>query len=227
MVMNELIFFIYLLATSLSLLIALLLGKEALVALVSLQLVLANLFVIKQITLVGFTVTSSDALAVSITLGMNLIQEYYGKQSVLRAIAISFFCMLFFTITSLLHVAYLPSVEDKAHACFSLILSPMPRLIIASLVTYLIVQLLDSWLYGALKKIVHDRFFIFRNYVSISITQFVDTVLFSFLGLYGIIEHLGDVIVLSYAVKLATLIIAVPFLALSRWMTKTIFKKKL
>lgn len=215
--MNELIFLAYTTTTTIALLGALLIGKSALVSLISLQLVLANFFVVKQIGLFGLNVTASDALAVGATLGMNLLQEYYGKPVALKTIGISFFCLLFATLTSFLHLAYLPSSSDKTHAGFSLLLSPMPRIIIASLVTYLIAQYIDTTLYAFFQKKLKNRFFILRNYGSVAIAHLIDTVLFSFLALYGIIEHIGGVILLSYSIKLMTLIVAVPFLTLSRW----------
>lgn len=224
--MNEFIFLAYIAMTASSLLVALYIGKEALIALVTVQLVLANFFVVKQIALFGLNVTASDALAVGATLGLNLIQEYYGKSQVMRAIGISFFCLVFSTLASLLHIVYVPSVSDKTHSCFSLLLSPMPRIIIASLITYLFVQYLDSLLYGMFQEKFKNRFFILRNYASVGVTHFIDTVLFSFLGLYGIIDHIGDVILLSYSIKLVTLIIAVPFLTFSRWLIKIIVKQK-
>lgn len=217
---NELIFFIYLATVSSTILGALWLGAEALITFMSLQWVLANLFVSKQITLFCLTVTASDALAVGATLCLNLIQEYYGKSLAVKAIFISFCATIFYTILSLFQVWYSPAACDVAHEHFCALLDPMPRLIFASLTTYVIVQFLDYLIYGFLKKTLPNQSLMIRNYISIGITQLIDTVLFSFLGLYGIVSSMTSIIIVSYAIKMAVLIGAGPFVALSRYIVK-------
>ena len=59
--------------------LALKISKETLVAMISIYCILANLFVLKQISLFGYHPTASDAFSVGAILGLNLLQEYYGK----------------------------------------------------------------------------------------------------------------------------------------------------
>ena len=215
--LNELIFLSYVCVVSGASLIALALGKEALIALICLQAVLVNFFVTKQITLFGLTATASDALAVGTTLALNLLQEYYHKPAARKAIWLSFYCALFYTLISLFHLAYIPAATDASNQSFHTLLAPMPRIIIASLSVYLLVQYIDSALYAYLKNKLQTRYFIVRNYSSLAISQLLDTILFSFLGLYGINESFSnlktivDIILVSYIIKLLVIIIAVPF----------------
>jgi len=67
-----------------------------------------------------------------------------------------------------------------------------------------------------------NRYLVARNYASIAITQLVDTVLFSFLGLYGIIHNITSIIIVSYAIKLLAVVIATPFVAISHKVHKEI-----
>jgi uncharacterized integral membrane protein (TIGR00697 family) len=222
---NELIFLGYIAIVSGSALIALRLGKEALVSLICVQWVLANLFVTKQITLCGLNATTSDALAVGATLCLNLVQEYFGKELAQKTIIIGFCSTLFYTALSFLQVLYIPSTYDTAHIHFCALLAPMPRIVLASVFTYLIVQQIDFYLFGFLKKRMVNRSLTVRNYISVSITQLIDTVLFSFLGLYGLVASIRDIIVISYGVKLVILVIAAPCLALSHYFYKPNFNK--
>lgn len=218
--MNELIFLGYIGIVSISALVALRLGKEALVSLICVQWVLANLFVTKQITLLGLNATTSDALAVGATLCLNLVQEYFGKELAQKTILIGFCSTLFYTVLSFLQILYCPSLHDTAHVHFCALLTPMPRIVVASVATYLIVQQIDFYLYGFLKKRMHNRSLTLRNYISVGITQLIDTVLFSFLGLYGLVASIRDIIVISYGVKLVILVIAAPCIALSKYFYK-------
>lgn len=213
---NELLFIAHTIIISVSALIALYLGQAALVAFVCLQCVLANLFVIKQMTLFGLSATCADAFTVGAVLGLNLLQEYFGRAITRQCIWINFFLLLFYVIVSQIHLAYVPNIHDTMQSCFIPILGFMPRIVTASFVVYLIAQLADYALYGYLKQQLGDRYLLFRNYVSIALIQLLDTVLFSFLGLYGIIENVCQVIMVSYAIKLVAIGIASPFVLFSK-----------
>ena len=219
---NELIFVGQAIVIGVSALCALTLGKEALVAFVCLQCVLANLFVLKQITLFGLQATASDAFTIGATLGLNLLQEYYGRGITRNTIWINFFLLIFYTIITQLQLAYVPNIHDFAHPHLYGLLSFVPRIVVASFSVYLFVQMLDYHLYGLLKKMFNQKYLVLRNYASIAACQLVDTVLFSFLGLYGIIDNLFHVMIVSYLIKLIVIGMTTPFVALSR----SIYKHK-
>ena len=50
--------------------------------------------------------------------------------------------------------------------------------------------------------------------ISITVSQAFDTVLFSFLGLYGIIENLGQIMIVSFTIKMVTMLLLTPMLVL-------------
>jgi uncharacterized integral membrane protein (TIGR00697 family) len=213
---NELLFGAQAAFIGCTLLIALRMGKEALIAVIAAQAVLANLFVVKQISLLGFNATAADAYAVGCMLGLNLLQEYYGKAATRLAIWISFFVSVIFALSAYLHLLYTPFATDTTHGAYVTILSSTPRIVAASLFTYFIVQQFDMRLYGFLKNRFNDKFYIFRNYSSVALSQLLDTLLFSFLGLYGIVTHVWEIILVSYIIKLAILLLSTPFLIIAR-----------
>jgi len=214
--MNELIFFLHTLFIGCCVLGVLRIGKEALIALIVLLGVLSNLFVTKQIVLFGLNVTATDTYAVGAILSLQLLQEYYGRQVTRYAIGISFFLLFFYAITAFVHLSYVPSGFDVTQVHFSAILQHMPRIALASVTSYLASQLLDYHLYGFLKRLFAGCYLLLRSYTSLIIVQLFDTVLFSFLGLYGIISNIGNVIILSFAIKMVVIFIATPFVALSK-----------
>ena len=213
---NELLFALHIGIVSLFSLGALKLGKEALIAFICLCCVLANLFVAKQILLCTFNATSSDSFTIGSVLGLNLLQEYFGKEIAKKALWINFFVLIFYTLMTQIHLVYIPSSCDSMQPHFSALLSNMNRIAIASLGVYFLVQYLDYRIYGFLKKKFGNRYLVPRNYVSVMVCQLIDTVLFGFLGLYGIIDNIGEVIVVSYIIKLVAILLTTPFLWLSR-----------
>lgn len=213
---NELIFLFHITLMSISTLLALRMGKEALVTFISLQAVLANLFVVKQISLFGLTATGSDAFTIGTVLGLNLLQEYYGREIAQKSIWISFGSLVFYGIVSQVHIGYMPHICDTMQPHFLALLNEMPRIVIASFTVYFLAQQLDYALYGALKRLFDGRYLVLRNYCSVLLVQLFDTVLFSFLGLYGILDNVWQIIAVSYAIKVIAILISTPFLALSR-----------
>lgn len=200
--MNELIFFLQtflLLGFAFG---ALKLGKGALVSWVCVQALIANLFVLKQITLFGLNVTASDAFAIGSLLGLNLLQEFYGREEAQKATWACFFLMVFFAAVSQLHLLYVPSAHDQSDAAFQTLLSPTPRLLLASLSVFFIVQQIDIRFFVFLKERLPGFSFAARSGIALAVSQFLDTFLFSFAGLYGIVASVLEIIVLSFAIKM-------------------------
>lgn len=184
---------------------ALKLGKEAVIAWVAIQALIANLFVLKQITLLGLEVTASDAFAIGSLLGLNFLQEYFSREEANKATWICFFFMLFFALVSQLHLLYEPSPHDTTQSAFLAILTPSPRLLVASMSVFFIVQQVDIRFFSFLKRVLPWTSFALRTGIALIISQFLDTVLFSYVGLYGIVASVADIIFMSLIVKLVVI----------------------
>lgn len=214
--MNEILLLVYTMMLTVGAAIALALGAEALIAFAAVQTVLMNLFVTKQIALAGFSATAADALAIGATLCLNLVQEYIHRDLAKKAIWVCFMTSFFAALSGWLHLLYEPLSSDCMQGHFEALLSPVPRLVAASFFSYIISQHLEWYLYGYFKKRLAGKLFVIRNWASISISQGVDTVLFSILGLWGSVESLFDIIVVSYFIKLAIIVSSSPLLSFIR-----------
>lgn len=186
---------------------ALRMGSHALIALLSLQGILSNLFVVKQIELFQFHVTASDAYAVGCIFGLNLLQEYFGKEIAKKAILINFVLILFYLAMTQIHIAYLPSTFDVMHTHYEVILGFMPRIVVASVATFLIVQVLDTQIYHTLQKLFGGKYLPLRSCIALLLSQLTDTTLFALLGLYGIVESVWHIAFVSFMVKIVAIVI--------------------
>lgn len=204
--MNEFLFFFHIIILIVFLIVSAKFGKPSLMVFVCLQTILANLFVTKQIELFSFTVTCSDVYVVSAIFGLNLLQEYFGKAEAKKTIYYSFIFLILFMIVAKVHVLYTPSVVDKTQSSFEKIFEFTPRIILASIFVFFLVQWFDLFFYGFLKNRCNKDSLVFRMVSSSALSQFLDTVLFSFLGLYKIVDKIFDVIVVSFSVKFVTII---------------------
>ena len=134
--MNELLFLTSILINICFLAIALKISKEALICLICFYALIANLFVVKQITLFGFHVTASDAFSISSILGLNLLQEHFSKKDAEKTIYASFLILLLFVILSKVHLLFIPNVFDVTHKAFKTIFSHSTRIIFSSILVF-------------------------------------------------------------------------------------------
>ena len=199
--MNEILFFLHVFVVLGFILAALRLGKEALIVGIALQALLANIFVLKQMVFFGFYVTCSDVFAIGCITSLNLLQEYYSKESARQAVWISFFALSFYALMSQFHLLYVPAPQDTTQTSFISLLGITPRLLLASLTTFFLVQQMDLHLFKFLKNRLARFPFATRSTISLIFTQLFDTVLFSYLGLYGLGFALFDIIVVSFLLK--------------------------
>lgn len=213
---NLVIFLLNLLVVCSASVVAVTMGSHALVALMSLFIVCANLMVSKSISLLGFHITATDALAVGTGLTLNLLREYFSTEESKRAITISFFCSVVYLLLTQIHLAYQPTAFDTCDPHYQALLGVMPRLIAASLIAYIVSQRVELALYSSLKRMLDGRYFVLRNYISLGISQSVDTLLFSFIGLYGSVTSITDIIIFCYLAKVITIALSAPLIALIR-----------
>ena len=206
--MNELLFIIQTLFVSGSAIFAWTISKEALIAFICLQIIIANLFVTKLISLFGYTATGADAFIVGGIIGFHLLQEFYGTEITKKTIYLSFGLLLFFLAVSHIHLAYAPSLFDQTNVSAHIIFGNIPRITFASLTAYFISQQIDVRIFSFLKIFFSGRFLPLRNFITASISQLIDTILFSFIGLWGIAGSLTSIIFISYSIKIVSLLIA-------------------
>ena len=214
--MNECIFLFHIVTILLFTLVSFRLGKTALGAWLCIQVLCANLFVMKQVVLFGFHVTCSDVFAIGSILSLNLLQEHYGPKVTQQAASHCFYFMLFFAILSQIHLLYTPSLQDSTQTAYEILLSPAPRLLFASLLTFFIVKKIDFHLFSKLKRLLPSSSFALRTFFSLTASQLLDTLLFSYIGLYGLVYSLSDMILLSFVIKALVICVLFPLTYLSR-----------
>ncbi len=215
--MNELLFLFHVIVVLLFTFIALRIGKESLIAWMALLAVISNLFVVKQTELFALQVTCADVYAVGAFLTLNLIQEYYGKECATRTCIIALGAQVALLFLSQLHIMYIPSVYDATHEAFNLILTPYPRIVIASFAVFYFVQRFDILIFQRMRDKLPFASFAFRSTICLILSQLLDTILFSVFGLWGIVHSLWDVMLMSFLIKLIVIALTSPLTYLSRY----------
>lgn len=228
MMSNELLFIIQTIVGLLFTLIAFRMGRHWLYGYVGVCIVLANIFVTKQITLFGLAATGGNVVYGAVFLATDLLAEHYGKKAAREAVYIGFFAAVFYTVMSQLILFFSPSSDDwGAAAGMTSIFSAAPSIIIASLTAYLASQLHDVWAFHFIRQKTQGRFLWLRNNLSTWVSQLIDSILFSFLAFLILPQLISDstnalqfgtvvqIVISTYLLKILVAAIDTPFIYLS------------
>ena len=145
-------------------------------------LVVCNLIASKFITLdLGVTTfeISAGVLPYPITfLITDLLSEFYGKR-ITQRVVLSGFVALIFTMGVLYMGGAFPALDNSpvSDAAYTQVFGNSPRVIMASMVAYLLAQLVDVRLYHFWKRLTNGRMLWLRNNFSTVLSQLVDTTL--------------------------------------------------
>lgn len=197
-------------------LIAFRLGKTWLMSYIAVAIVLMNVFVMKQATFFGLDATLGNVMYASIFLATDLLSEHYGKEDAFKAVRIGFAAAVLGMVMSQFALRYNPNGLDFAQDAFETLFTTTPRIVAASLVSYLIVQHLDIAIFHKLKGFTQGRFLWLRNNCSTLVAQLIDSFLFNYLAFYGVFEGVFEIAVLTFIVKAGVALLDTPILYLSK-----------
>ena len=200
------------------------LGKTWLMSYVAIAIILMNIFVVKQATIFGLDATLGNVMYASIFLATDLLSEHYGKKDAFKAVRIGFFAAVLGAIMTQFALYYDPNGFDFAQGSFETLFTLTPRIVLASLFSYVIVQHLDIAIFHKLKKKTKNKHLWLRNNLSTLAAQFVDSFLFTYMAFYGVFEGLFEIAIFTFIIKGSIALFDTPILYLSKL---DFFKQKL
>lgn len=193
-------------------------GKGGLLAFSVFATLVANIEVLLLVEAFGMEMTLGNVLFGSTFLITDILSENHSRKDANRSVIISTACSILFIAISQIWLLYTPAADDWASGAFHTIFSNTPRIIIASLVVYLISQLVDVWLYHKWWDWCRKRFgdnrkgLWIRNNGSTLLSQLLNTSLFTLIAFYGVhtFETLVSIFASSYAIFIVTSLIDTP-----------------
>lgn len=224
---NKLLFIIQTIIGLAFTLVAFSMGRNWLYGYIAVCIVLANIFVTKQITLFGIPATGGNVLYGSIFLATDLLSEHFGKREARQAILLGFGAALFYLIMSQFILKFSPSPDDWGAAeGMATIFDFAPAIVLATLMAYLISQFHDIWAFHWIREKTGGRYLWLRNNGSTWVSQLIDSVVFSILAflvlpiLFPNAEALPfdivvGIIISTYFLKILVAAIDTPFIYLS------------
>ncbi len=157
-----------------------------LVSLFSGSLVIASVISSKIIS-IGGIVLPAGILAYCITfVASDVISEIWGKEKARQAVFGGFAALV--VCLGLIHLALVwpAALFWENHAAYDSVLGAAPRIIMASLIAYLVSQNHDVWAFHFWKKVFRGRHLWIRNNLSTASSQVIDSIIFITIAFYGL-----------------------------------------
>jgi len=176
-------------------------------------LILSNIVAVKLFSIGTWAMLPAAVIIYIFTFPItDVIVEVYGKKEAQRTVRAGFItqvlALIFIAITIALPAA--PAFGDQAS--YETILSGGLRVVVASLISYMVSQNLDVFVFGQLKARHGQKKLWLRNNASTMTSQLVDTTIFITIAFYGTmpLAVLGGLILTQYAFKFVASIVLTP-----------------
>lgn len=186
-------------------------GVIAPTAIFATLIVIANITAGKVINFLGFYGPAGVIIFAASFLVTDIITEVWGKEAARRAVWIGFYAnlVLVLYITIVIHWTPAPFAVEYAKK-FAEVLGLVPRIVLASMVAYLLSQHHDVWAFHFWREKTAGRFLWLRNNASTLVSQALDTTVFITIAFYGVFPIL-PMIFGQYLIKVLIAIIDTPF----------------
>ena len=157
----------------------------------------------------------------------DVLTEIWGYKTAKRVIWITFFCNIVMVVCTQIGV-WLPSPDylDASAAAYNTMFSYVPRIVLASMVGFLLGELSNAWIMDKMKSMTKGKFLWYRTIGSSVIGYIMDTVPFVLIAFLGVMtaRDLLLMIAFQYFMKLG---IEVLFGTPMAYATIHIFKRTL
>jgi len=146
----------------------------------------------------------------------DVLVEFYGKKQAKKAVWSGFFASIVSLLIIFIAIKWPSASFWQYQEEFSLVLKNTWRIVLASLVAYLISQNHDVWAFSFWKKKTKSKHLWFRNNASTIVSQAIDSFVFVFIAFYGLFPIIPIMIGLFVA-KFLVAILDTPFIYLVRY----------
>lgn len=153
-------------------------------ALVSLMLT-TSVLNLKFVNLFGMTVIGSELTHIFSLILADVMAEVYGYRRVRRILYASIAILTLYAVAVQIMVALPPAANYTNNAAYVTVLGATPRIVIASISSYLVAELINSFIMSKLKIKYTARFFYGRAVLSVGTAQAINGAMFfgiAFLG---------------------------------------------
>lgn len=213
--MNTILFFVTAIVTfGLLIIVSRIFGKEGIYAWIGGAVILANVFVCKNVDLFGLSATLGNVLFGTVFLATDILVENYDVKSAKKAVWLGIIMEITSLILTQIALHFNPNeldmVDESMHNIFGL----FPRVALASCTMFVLSNQLDIFLFEKIKKKTKGKYLFLRNNVATIVSQCIENYLFyviAFLGIYSM-KDLVSMTLVCCVIEIIVALIDTPFL---------------
>ncbi len=180
--------------------------------------VTANIIAFKIVSFGNFVVPAAVITYASTFLVTDFLSEVYGRDTAVKAVWAGFLSNIIMVLSVIIAVRWNPApfMSPEMVESFNTVLGFAPRVVIASMIAFLISQHHDVWAFHFWKNRTGGRYLWLRNNLSTLISQLIDTLIFITIAFAGKFpaEAIIAMITGQYIVKVIIALLDTPFMYL-------------
>jgi len=207
-------------------------GKNGLISFTVLATIAANIEVAILVKAFGMEQTLGNILFGSTFLITDIMSEVYGKKEAKKAVNVGIATSITFILISQSWFLYTPAASDTMHPYITTVFANTPRLMLASLVVYIIAQKFDVWAYhkwwALTERLCGDKrkYLWVRNNGSTLVSQLLNTFLFTTFAFWGTydVKTIMSIVWSSYIIFIVTSVADTPAVYAARYISEKRFK---
>ena len=176
------------------------------------SLLLANILAAKIIVVGELVLPAAIILYPFTFLFTDVVAEVEGKKSASSLVMAGFYLSIFMVVIILAGKLLPPAGFWKHQEAYTAILGSTPRIVLASMIAYLISQNHDIWAFHWWREKTGGRHLWLRNNLSTMVSQMIDSVLFIGVAFWGTVPPatIGVMIISQYVVKVGIALLDTP-----------------
>lgn len=199
-------------------------GRIGMFTWIGIASIIANILVVKVVEYFTLYSTLGNVFYGSIFLSTDILTEHYGKKEARRSVLLGFTADLVLIVSMQMGLSFRPymgdawafQVQDAMQVLFGL----TPRIVLGSLVAYLVSQFLDIYIFSKIRKVTKTKHLWMRNNGATLLSQIFDTLIFvviAFAGAAGFpLDVLWSIFITTYLLKAFVAFLDTPFIYLSK-----------
>ena len=173
------------------------------------SMVMVNTLGTKIISIVGIRVSVGIFFVPALFLITDIIGEVLGRAEASRFVNMATIMLVVLFVMMGVCIAVPPNESWGMQEQYAMIFGSSLRMTIASLMSFVVAQQLDVFMFSFWGKVTHGKHLWIRNNLSTIVSQFIDTTIFEFIAFW----HLNDKFTTGYIFSLI-----IPY-----WLFKVVF----
>lgn len=195
-------------------------GKNGLYSYICFATILANIAASKSIELFGLATSAGSVLFASTFLCTDILSEKHGKKASKKSVWLGLLISILWMVGTQVTILFNPSETDFIHESMKTVFGLVPRITIASLVAYIVSQLLDIFMYYFIwNKTGNNKSKMYLRIIgSTLVSQLVDTIIFvtiAFLNVHPFNVFI-QILLTTYFFKIVVAFLSTPFAYIAR-----------